>query len=157
MADDEKKITRYRGCNRSDPSYKPQPEVRENKRDYGAIIKKYRLMQRISQKQIALDLGYNQNMLHFWESGISTPKLDVVIPLCNYLHIPYDEFFGNEMGDRFLSEDEARMLDAFRSMSPEAQKAVSATLSAMFSVALEDDEDEFEDDSFDETNKTEDD
>ena len=116
--------------NRSDPSYAPQPEVREKRGNYGKVIRRYREQAMVSQRQLSRDLGYSNSYLCNLESGICYPRLDSIVPICNYLHIPLNEFFGVESLGDGLTPAEEEVIRHFRELSPAMKSAFMTILRA---------------------------
>ena len=110
--------------NRSEPTYRPQPNVRKLKRDFGSVIRKYREKAGITQKQLSLDLGYSAQACTWWETNGSNPDLDIVAPLCRYLRIPIEEFFGVDATEGMLPPEEVELLYLYRHMSDESRRAL---------------------------------
>lgn len=110
--------------NRSEPTYRPQPDVRKLKRDFGSVIRKYREKAGITQKQLSLDLGYSAQACAWWEQNGSNPDLDIIAPLCRYLQIPIEEFFGMDATQDMLPPDEVEMLYLYRHMGEESKRAL---------------------------------
>ena len=68
-----------------------------------------------------------------WKSG-SAPRQSTVIKLADYFGVTTDYLLGKEeqkksaLSEADLTEDELRILSAFREMSPERQKALADLL-----------------------------
>ena len=51
--------------------------------------------------QVSRETGIPQNVLSYWKSGRSKPKVDKLIILARYFNVPLETFldFGEERGD----------------------------------------------------------
>lgn len=77
------------------------------------------------QKDIAIDLGFNQKTFNGWCNGLSLPTIRKIQMLADYFHIEKSDLVDNKPHDvdriYRLSEDEACFIEALRSASPEAK------------------------------------
>ena len=70
------------------------PQEKEEKTDYGAIIRRYRERAGFEASALSRALGYSANAVKNWENGYSRPNLDVIVRMCRILNMPLEVFFG---------------------------------------------------------------
>jgi transcriptional regulator with XRE-family HTH domain len=58
-------------------------------REFGELLKKWRMMRRYSQFQLAVDLGVSSRHLSFIETGRSKPSHEMVLLLAEHLDLPH--------------------------------------------------------------------
>ena len=99
-------------------------------RSYGDIIRKYRLRKGWDQARLAAVFSVSRNTISNWENDLSRPGIAQLAALCGALDMPAAEFLGLPDTDR-LSESEAAVLDAFRSLTPRGRNAARNILSEL--------------------------
>ena len=80
----------------------------------------------MTNAELADEIGISRSTVGDWIQGISVPKSDKVVPICNKLKITVYEFFGVSDPSN-LSSDERKVLDAYKEQ-PEMQDAVKRLL-----------------------------
>lgn len=89
----------------------------------GTQIKKARLSQNLTQKQLADLIGVTKNAVTNYERDTSSPKEPILFELLKVLHIDANYLFQDYMMDsvvftRTISEEEAYLLDAYSAADP---------------------------------------
>lgn len=97
------------------------------KYEIGSRIRKYREKKGISQTELAQMLGIKNNRVSNWEQGLNRPDADILAKLCCLLDVPPSELLGVQLMDGELSEQERKVIAAYRSR-PELQQAVNILL-----------------------------
>lgn len=94
----------------------------------GARIKEARIRLQLTQEELADIIGSTQKQIWRYESGKSLPSLDTLNALANALDTTTDWLIGRvdelglPVGNRSdLSDNERRLLELYRSKSPEMQ------------------------------------
>ena len=114
----------------SDASSKPRQAKAKNQKKYGDIVRKYRKKAKVSQQELCRKLGVSSAYMSQIESNRMKPAVDMVIPLCEFLNIPLNEFFSLKKAGEDLAPNEVDLLRAFRKASPTVRKAVLTILTA---------------------------
>lgn len=97
------------------------------KYEIGSRIRKYREKKGISQTELAQMLGIKNNRVSNWEQGLNRPDADILAKLCCLLDVSPSELLGVQLMDGELSEQERKVIAAYRSR-PELQQAVNILL-----------------------------
>lgn len=84
----------------------------------------FRKKKYLKQRDLAAALGVSASAVSSWETGISTPQLETLYRICDFLDITLSALLGIE---DYCSADERELLDAYRG-HPEMQKAVRTLL-----------------------------
>lgn len=89
----------------------------------GTQIKKARLSQNLTQKQLADLIGVTKNAVTNYERDTSSPKEPILFELMKVLHIDANYIFQDYMYDsvvmyRTVTKDEADLLDAYDDADP---------------------------------------
>lgn len=80
----------------------------------------------MTNAELADAIGISRSSVGDWISGVSIPKSDKVVPICNKLKITVYEFFG-EADQSGLSAEDVKLLEAYKN-HPEMQEAVKTLL-----------------------------
>lgn len=97
------------------------------KYEIGARIRKYREKKGLSQTELAQMLNIKNSRVSNWEQGLNRPDADILAKLCYLLDVPPSELLGVQLMDGELSEQERKVIAAYRSR-PELQQAVNILL-----------------------------
>lgn len=65
--------------------------------DYGENFKNFRILNNLSQEQLAKKTGISQQALSCWESNKRTPNMDDCIILANFYGITLDELVNRDI------------------------------------------------------------
>lgn len=95
--------------------------------EIGSRIRKYREARDISRAELAKALGLTVSCISNWELGQNDPAADHLGDLCRMLQVSPSELLGVRLMDGELSEQERRLVTAYRS-KPELQQAVNILL-----------------------------
>ena len=77
--------------------------------DIGITIRNYRLLRKMSQRQLADKLGKTSAVISNWEKDINSPDLDSIEKLCHILECTPNELLGwseSEEFKQFMQENE---------------------------------------------------
>lgn len=95
--------------------------------EIGSRIRKYREERKISRGELAQILGVTLSCISNWELGQNDPAADHLGDLCQALQVSPSELLGIQLIDGELSEQERKVIAAYRSR-PELQQAVNILL-----------------------------
>lgn len=97
---------------------------------FGAVLKKYRTMNGMSQPELAQLLGVSRNTITNWETDKSRPEIDSIRTLCTMFGIPLYELFGLT-SDSMPSPHENVILHQYRQLSKVGQKVIDKMIGSM--------------------------
>ena len=111
----------------------PHSETEERKEvhAFGSVIRKYRVRSKYNQRDLAKQMGVNQNTICNWETDKNQPDAQALRRLCMLLDIPLYELFGIEDKYSELSEREQRLLDDYRSLDLPGREDLETFAEAM--------------------------
>ena len=66
-------------------------------------IRMYRKRKRLTQEQLAEDLGVTSGAVYKWEANLSVPELNMIIEIADYFDMSVDALLGYTMKDNRLS------------------------------------------------------
>lgn len=95
--------------------------------EIGGRIRKYREDRKISRAELAKSLGVTVSCISNWELGQNDPAADHLGDLCRSLQVSPSELLGVQLIDGELSEQERKLISAYRN-KPELQQAVNILL-----------------------------
>ena len=95
--------------------------------EIGGRIRKYREDRKLSRADLAKALGVSLSCVSNWELGENGPAADHLWTLCRELRVSPSELLGVQLFDGELSEQERRLISAYRD-KPEMQQAVNVLL-----------------------------
>lgn len=86
----------------------------------------------------AAKIGFSRASINVWKNNGKAPNQDLLVRIADYFDVSTDYLLGKEKGTPIeeknfpgeieLTEEEMRILSAFREMSPERQKALAELL-----------------------------
>lgn len=94
-------------------------------------IKELRIEAGITQPELAKLVGVSNGTISFWENGLSTPRFSYIKKLAVSLNTTSDYLLEEEkrdMNQHELTQDEERLLQAYRKMSEGKKKALFSML-----------------------------
>ena len=95
----------------------------------GQRLKDARIARNMTQEDLATAVGVTKGAIGNYETEVSSPKETILIKLMDVLRVDanylYQDFMDN---DNQLSKDELRLLSAYRSAEPAAQRIALQTL-----------------------------
>jgi transcriptional regulator with XRE-family HTH domain len=89
----------------------------------GQLIREHRLRRRLTQTELARQIGISQSDLSRMEKGEYRVPLDVLFRILRAFELSLGEFFG-ELAHSPLTPGEEELLNLFRKLSREAQQEV---------------------------------
>ncbi len=97
------------------------------KYEIGKRIRHYREARKLTQKQLAEQLGISNTRVSNWEQGLNRPDADILAALCRTLNVSPSELLNVHLAGDELTEHERRVLGAYRA-KPELHSAVHVLL-----------------------------
>lgn len=82
----------------------------------------YRKKSKITQKDLAEELGVAATTVSGWERGATSPDIDTLFLICNVLHVGLYEMCGITVDNSALSEEENALLNTYRSLNAKGQQ-----------------------------------
>lgn len=89
----------------------------------GERLRRLRQERRITQTDLARQIGIQQSDLSRMENGEYRVSLDTLFRLLQIFQLPLAEFFG-DLSESSLTSPEANLLQSFRALSRESQREV---------------------------------
>lgn len=89
------------------------------KYEVGKRIKYYREKMGLTQRKFAELLGVSNTRVSNWELGDSRPDVDLLMGICEVLHVAADELLDIKLSDEKLTREEKEIVDTFRNFSGE--------------------------------------
>ena len=96
----------------------------------GEVIKTYRKKQKLSQQELADQLGVTRNTIVNWEADKSKPEFDGIPQLCSVLDISMETLFSLDHAPG-ISKEEQLLVGVYRQLSVVGKKVASSMLNAM--------------------------
>lgn len=90
----------------------------------GQLLRHHRLDRRLTQTELARQIGIQQSDLSRMEKGEYRVSLDVLFRILQIFEMSLGEFFG-ELASQTLTVREAHLLECFRALPREEQEEVS--------------------------------
>ena len=90
----------------------------------GQLLRHHRLERRLTQTELARQIGIQQSDLSRMEKGEYRVSLDVLFRILRVFEMSLGEFFG-DLASRSLTAREASLLECFRVLSHQEQDEVS--------------------------------
>lgn len=98
-------------------------------REFKDIFKNLRLDKEMTQDGLAEALGITKQAVSHYERGTRYPKPDVLEAISDFFNVDMDFLTGrSSRTTRLLTDDELRLLNAYRSASAELKVAACAVL-----------------------------
>ncbi len=85
-------------------------------------INELRLKRGWSVNNLALEAGLTQSTLNSLLLRESSPRVETLISICNAFNISLAQFFIEDEKLEMLSDDEKKLIEAFRRLTPEKQR-----------------------------------
>ena len=99
-------------------------------REFKDILKSLRLDKEMTQDELANVLKTTKQAISHYERGTRYPKPDMLDAISDYFNVDMDYITGrSSRTSRLLSDEELRLLNAYRSASEEIKTAACAVLS----------------------------
>ena len=103
---------------------------------FGAVLRKYRNKNEMSQPKLAELMGISRNTITNWENDKCRPEVDSIRELCTMLGIPLYELFGLS-NDSIPSPHENIILSQYRQLSRVGQKVIDHAIHAIMGEELD--------------------
>ena len=98
-------------------------------RDFKDIFKSLRLDKEMTQDELANALKTTKQAISHYECGTRYPKKDMLDAISDFFNVDMDYLIGrSSRTSRLLSDEELRLLNAYRSASEELKTAACAVL-----------------------------
>lgn len=97
-------------------------------------IKRFRLDNRMNVDEVGAAIGKSGKTVSAWEVGRGQPDADTMIQLCRLFSVDISDFYGIKTGEQ-PAKAEAGLIDLYRSMNQDGQRALLAiaeTLSELY-------------------------
>ena len=111
---------------RKDPAGVSMPLICER-------VRHYRILRKIEQKQLAMELNITANAVSNWEAGRSRPDVSLLPELCRILGISIYELYGLQ-DPNTQSEKEKRHLEHYRQLKPGNRNLVDGLIGNMLKM-----------------------
>ena len=95
--------------------------------EIGTKIRKYREIQKLSQKEFAKKIGVSNSRVSNWEQGLNRPDVDILSAICTVLNVSPSELLDVRLSPDDLNDQERGIITQYRK-KPELQKAVNILL-----------------------------
>lgn len=73
--------------------------------DIGAVLRECRKEAKVTQEQLAKEIGVTANAISMYESGRRNFPIELVEPACSVFHIEVKEFMNRVFPDGEMGED----------------------------------------------------
>ena len=103
---------------------------------FGAVLRKYRIKNEMSQPKLAELMGISRNTITNWENDKCRPEVDSIRELCTMLGIPLYELFGLS-NDSIPSPHENIILSQYRQLSRVGQKVIDKTIHSLLEEEID--------------------
>ena len=98
-------------------------------RDFKDIFKSLRLDKGLTQDELANELKTTKQAISHYERGTRYPKPDMLDAISDYFNVDMDYLTGrSSRTTRLITDEELRLLNAYRSASEELKTAACAVL-----------------------------
>lgn len=91
-------------------------------------IRYYREKKGMEQKELAAKIGVHGNAVSNWENGRTRPDLSLLPAICDVLRITFYDLYDLPLPIDTYSEEEQRIIDKYRRLSPGHQYAIECML-----------------------------
>ena len=93
------------------------------------VFKQLRLDRGLTQDQISQALGITKQAVSHYERGTREPKQEMLEAIADYFNVDINYLLGHApMTSQILSDDEHRLITAYRQATPELRSAAYAVL-----------------------------
>lgn len=96
------------------------------------ILFKLMKEKRITQKQLAANIGTSQGNVADWKSGRGSPSIDKLSLIADYFGVSVDYLLGrSEPAVPTLDPESKEILDMYGSLTPEQQNSIKITMQGL--------------------------
>lgn len=99
----------------------------KDKYEIGTRIRKYREEAKLSQTQLATQIGVTNSRVSNWEQGLNRPDADMLAEICKALNVSPSLLLGVQLTSEELDDKERKIIRAYREKT-ELQLAVDILL-----------------------------
>lgn len=99
----------------------------KDKYEIGTRIRKYREEAKLSQTQLATQIGVTNSRVSNWEQGLNRPDADMLAEICKALNVSPSLLLGVQLTSEELNDKERKIIRAYREKT-ELQLAVDILL-----------------------------
>lgn len=99
----------------------------KDKYEIGTRIRKYREEAKLSQTQLATQIGVTNSRVSNWEQGLNRPDADMLAEICKALNVSPSLLLGVHLTSEELNDKERKIIRAYREKT-ELQLAVDILL-----------------------------
>lgn len=92
--------------------------------DFGERVKYLRTSKKLTQEQLAKQVGLTKSVISAYETGIRMPSYDVLIQFSRIFHVTTDYLLGNETTECF----------GYQSLSEKQKQAISSLIEAFLNT-----------------------
>lgn len=85
--------------------------------EIGARIAKFRKLKKMSQKELAGQIGVSNSRVSNWEQGTHRPDVDILANICKVLEVSPSELLDIRLSTDELNEHERELILAYRANS----------------------------------------
>ena len=97
--------------------------------NFASRLKDLRVARGLSQRELADKISVSCAAIGLYETGKRFPRRDQLEDIADYFNVSIDYLTGRDnVTERFLTTDELKVIDAYRSASDEIRNAVRAVL-----------------------------
>lgn len=82
----------------------------------------YRKMRKVTQKELAEGINTAATTISGWERGASTPDIDTLFLICNFLNVTLNDMCGVFKDNGQLSEEEGILLNTYRALNQKGKE-----------------------------------
>lgn len=82
----------------------------------------YRKMRKVTQKELAEGINTAATTISGWERGASTPDIDTLFLICNFLNVTLNDMCGVFKDNGQLSEEEGILLNTYRTLNQKGKE-----------------------------------
>lgn len=101
--------------------------INNGKYEIGNRIRKYREEAKLSQTQLATQIGVTNSRVSNWEQGLNRPDADMLAEICKALNVSPSLLLGVQLTSEELNDKERKIIRAYREKT-ELQLAVDILL-----------------------------
>lgn len=96
-------------------------------------IKRYRELNKLTQKQLAEMLGTKHNTVSAWENGMNSVDITVLVKMCEILNITINEVYGIEEPKKHnVTSNEMNLIRKYQSLDQNGKETVIAVLDLQY-------------------------
>lgn len=98
------------------------------KEEIGSILKRLRIENGLTQKEVASKIGRTQQIIGHWETGYAQPDANTLFTLCALYGTSVDEAFGFSKKKSSLSKEDKSLLELYHSLDDFGKETIQITM-----------------------------